>query len=456
MYEKIDAALAALQPAMVDTLAKWIRIPSEKLPPVADAPFGQPLREMLTVALQDAQSLGMRTHDFEGYIGEAEMGEGDETMGILAHLDIVPAGDGWQVDPFGALIEDGKMYGRGTSDDKGPAVAALYAMKAILDAGIPLNKKVRLILGCDEESGWDDIRHYKTQRQMPDFGFSPDGMYPLINTEKGILQVALEGEMTPGGSLTVYQATAGQRPNVIPGEATAEIAAQDFAALQAKLAATGLDVSAEPLGEGRAKLISLGTAGHAAFPEGGKNAAVQLLLALKALGAGGAIARLGEGVGMDASGAGLGVAGRDDVSGALTMNLGILRIEDGRLTAMLDIRHPVLMGAEAITKMIDLKLTGTGVHARIEHAKAPLHVPADHPLVSALLDVYREETGDAAGPIAIGGGTYSRSMENCVAFGASFPGTPDLAHQAGENIPLSELFLNARIFAHAIARLAGA
>lgn len=455
MFEKLNAAVEALRADAVETLAAWIRIPSEKLPPEPGAPFGKPAREALDRALADAERLGLKTRNFDGYIGDAEMGEGEETMGILAHLDVVPAGDGWQIDPFGALIEDGKMYGRGASDDKGPAVAALFAMKAVLDAGYKPTKRVRLILGCDEESGWADIRHYQEHAQMPDFGFSPDAAYPVINTEKGILHLRLTAKCD---CASVRKIAAGERPNVIPGLAVAEIACADFEALQAKVAAiaeeTGFDLSLEPMEEGFAKLISEGVPGHASMPQHGKNAAGRLLVALNRLGACGSVAKLAETIGDTCDGKGLGVDGFDAISGALTLNLGILKCEDGLLSATIDIRHPVLMSGAMIARIINLRLADAGFSLEVLEAKAPLHVPADTKIVRSLLEVYHEATGKDAYAFAIGGGTYSRSMDNCVAFGCTFPGGEDLAHQAGEYINLDEFVLNIGIFARAIVALA--
>jgi len=456
----LDQAVESLRPQVIETLKRWIRIPSEKLPPEPGAPFGKPLQQMLAAALSDAETLGFRTRDFDGYIGDAEIGSGDETMGILVHLDVVPAGDGWAMDPFGGEVRGDKLYGRGSGDNKGPAVAAMHAMKAVQDAGIPLKKKVRLILGCDEESGWADIRHYQSKVAMPDFGFSPDAVFPIINTEKGILQLTLSAALAPddGALIPVYSILAGERPNVIPGVAKAEIGCKDFDALARSLAETGLEVTAEKLPNGRALLTSTGIQGHAAKPGDGKNAAGQLLLALSAIKAGGGssaiINRLADCIGVAYDGAGLGVSGSDAISGPLTLNLGVLRIEGGRLHAMLDMRHPVLMSAEMITKIIGMRLKDVGISVEIAQQKAPLHVPEDSFIVQSLLSVYHQLTGREPYAIAIGGGTYSRSMDNCVAFGSTFPGGQDLAHQVDECISIDSLMLSARIFAHAIVALA--
>ncbi len=460
MQNQLDLAVEALRDDVVGTLRRWIRIPSVKAAPLPGAPFGAAVRDALNEALGDAKRLGCRVRDFDGYIGDAEIGEGPETMGMLAHLDVVPAGDGWAVDPFGADIAEGKLYGRGTTDDKGPAVAALFAMRALLDAGYTPKKKIRLILGCDEESGWDDIRHYKQHEKMPDFGFSPDAEYPVINTEKGIEQIRLSAEIAgeAGAAVPVYSARAGERANVIPGLATAEIGCADVPALNAALRATGLSVTAEALPGDRALLTSVGVAGHAAMPSLGKNAAGQLLLALDAIGAGGGsrafIECLARGIGLDYTGKGLGVDGADAISGPLTMNLGILRIENGRAEAVIDIRHPVLMHHEMIAKIIGMRVREAGVAVEVVGYKAPLHVPAESWIVRELLSVYQAQTGLPAYTIAMGGGTYARSMDNCVAFGVNFPGEEELAHQAGEHIGIDKLMLNVRIFAHALARLA--
>ena len=459
--EKLDRAVEALRPQVVDMLQKWIRIPSEKQPAQGEARFGLPLKTMLDTALSDAQALGFRTRNFDYYAGDVEMGEGEEVMGIVAHLDVVPAGDGWKHDPFGAEMEGGTVYGRGTTDDKGPAIAGLMAMKAVMDAGVPLSRRVRLILGCDEECGMQDMEYYREHADLPDFGFSPDADYPVINTEKGICAIELSAKFSgeDGAEYPVYSVTAGERRNVMPGVAYAEIGCGDVAALNEKLRATGLSVAAEPLENGRVHLVSTGVTGHAAFPEHSKNAAGQLLMALAAIGAGSgsraAIARLAETIGTTYDGAGLGVDVKDSISGPLTLNLGILRITPEGMTATLDIRYPVLASAKRIAGIIGMRLKEAGVSAELVSDSEPMHVPADSFIVRELLQVYHEITGKESYPVAIGGGTYSREMNNTVAFGCNFPGETDLAHQAEEYTTIDKMMLNIRIFAHAIAALAG-
>ncbi|MCL2867290.1 MAG: Sapep family Mn(2+)-dependent dipeptidase [Clostridia bacterium] len=381
------------------------------------------------------------------------MGEGEETFGILCHADIVPAGDGWDRDPFGAQLDGGRVYGRGASDNKGPAAAALFAMKAVKDAGIQLNKKVRLIIGCDEESGMECMAYYKRHADLPRTGFSPDAAFPLINTEKGLLQLDLRAPASQDGR-KVLSLHVGERRNVIPGiaQALVEGGQEVIACVQAVARATGFDLTAwEEAGAVRVKAV--GAAGHAAFPQGAKNAIGRLLICLKALGVTGPLEALADKVGTGYDGKALGCDVQDGLSDALTLNLGILRADDTGIFATFDIRYPVMASHTAIQSAIRLALPLFDV-TESSH-KAPHHVPESSELVQSLLRAYSEETGRPGGVMAIGGGTYARCLEQGVAFGASFPEDEEVAHQANEYADIRGLMTNVRIFANAIIRLAG-
>ena len=192
MKEQVIARLNAMEAELADMLTRWINIPSVKDEPAPGAPFGAEVRRMLDVAVADARAMGFAVREFDGYACDITLGEAEEKVAVLGHLDVVPAGDGWSVDPFGAVREGDKIIGRGTSDDKGPSLAALFAMKAIKDAGVELKKSIRLILGCDEESGWEDMAYYAAHADMPEVGFSPDSAFPIINTEKAMLHMVLK------------------------------------------------------------------------------------------------------------------------------------------------------------------------------------------------------------------------------------------------------------------------
>lgn len=455
MDAKLNAIIESMHDEMIDTLQKWIRVPSVKGEAAPGAPFGKEVRSMLDMALADCEQMGFKTQNFDGYIAHADLGEGsdEDALAILAHLDVVPEGDGWKYPPYGAVIENGRMYGRGTSDDKGPAVAALYAMKAVKDAGIPLRRKVRLILGCDEESGWEDIAHYNKVATMPRMGFSPDASYPIINIEKGICRLELHGVLSNEG-LQVIAFNNGERPNVIPGRASALVVGDAATVAQAEAAAKKLDIPAEvQLTDKGVSITVTGISGHAAYPETARNANGEMLLLLRELGVQGDLCLLADKIGLDYKGEGLEISVSDGISGYLTCNLGIIRADEGGVYATLDIRYPVMTNPDMIIKNVSASLPGMRVEAM--EVKEPHHVPAGSELVQNLLDAYHEVTGYERKCLYTGGGTYARSLQEGVAFGASFPQDEDLAHQANEYADIEGLYKNIKIFALAIVKLAG-
>lgn len=455
MDAKLNAIIESMHDEMIDTLQKWIRVPSVKGEAAPGAPFGKEVRSMLDMALADCEQMGFKTQNFDGYIAHADLGEGsdEDALAILAHLDVVPEGDGWKYPPYGAVIENGRMYGRGTSDDKGPAVAALYAMKAVKDAGIPLRRKVRLILGCDEESGWEDIAHYNKVATMPRMGFSPDASYPIINIEKGICRLELHGVLSNEG-LQVIAFNNGERPNVIPGRASALVVGDAATVAQAEAAAKKLDIPAEvQLTDKGVSITVTGISGHAAYPETARNANGEMLLLLRELGVQGDLRLLADKIGLDYKGEGLEISVSDGISGYLTCNLGIIRAGEGGVYATLDIRYPVMTNPDMIIKNVSASLPDMRVDAM--EVKEPHHVPAGSELVQKLLDAYHEVTGYERKCLYTGGGTYARSLQEGVAFGASFPQDEDLAHQANEYADIEGLYKNIKIFALAIVKLAG-
>ena len=454
LYDLIDS----YADAFAAHLTRWIQVPSVKDETGATvapgAPFGAEVRKMYDMAQADCEAEGFVTRGFEGYALDAALpGESEEAIAVLGHLDVVPAGDGWPMDPFAAVRVGDRIYGRGTSDDKGPSLCALYAMKAIREAGVPLKKSIRLILGCDEESGWEDMAYYAEHVGMPDVGFSPDASFPLINTEKAMIHLALTAPVSAEG-LQVKQMFTGERTNVIPGESKALLAGGEE--LAAKVAAyaekTGLPYTAEVTADG-VWVTAEGIPGHSAYPEGRRNAIGMMLLLLKELGVKGAFAALADKVGMESNGMSLGCAYEDAVSGHLTCNMGILHLEKGEIFCTLDMRVPITADLDKLTANAIAALPGfTVAHAS---QKEPHHVPAESELVTNLLAAYHEETGLPAEPQFTGGGTYAKVLKQGVAFGASFPDDEDLAHQAGEYVDLPKMITATKIYANALVRLAG-
>ncbi|MDD4080464.1 MAG: Sapep family Mn(2+)-dependent dipeptidase [Eubacteriales bacterium] len=440
---------------MTETLREWIKIPSLKADPAPGAPFGPELARMLEAALASCRALGFKTRNVDGYVGEAWMGEGsdEDALAILAHVDVVPVGDGWTREPFGGTVEGSTMYGRGTSDDKGPLAAALYAMYAVKEAGVPLKRKVKLIIGCDEESGWEDIAYYKTVATLPRSGFSPDATYPVINIEKGGCHYNLTGSLSQEG-LRILSFSVGERFNVIPGSATALVEGDESMIARAEAISRQYGWPVKASMEGNAvRLTATGINGHAAHPSIARNAIGQMLITLRDLGAQGAIRELADKIGTQYLGEGLGIKAEDAISGELTCNMGIIRVEDGQVSCTLDIRTPLLVDGSRLRKIIQDHLEGITVEEL--SLRTPHYVPLSSELVQGLLEAYHEVTGREKKAIAIGGGTYARSLKEGVAFGATFPEDPDVAHQADEYVNLDSLMRSTEIFASAIIRLAG-
>ena len=451
----LEQILESMQEPMIRTLRDWIRVPSLKSDAKPGAPFGEALGKMLDTALASCAELGFEVKNYDGYAGDAQMGEGsdEDALAILAHVDVVPAGDGWTREPFGAQLEGDLLYGRGAGDDKGPLVAALYAMTAVKQSGIPLKRKVKLIIGCDEESGMEDIQYYKQVTTIPRTGFSPDASYPVINLEKGVCGLHLSAPVSTEG-LRILSLDVGERPNVIPGAASALVeGGRELIPMVEELSGK-FGWPAEAIEEdGRIRVRTTGINGHAAYPEIARNAIGQLLILLKALGAKGPLALLADTVGVQYYGEGLGIQSQDKASGPLTCNMGILRVQNEQLFATLDIRYPLLVSGERLSGIVQAHLKG--IQVKQVTLKKPHYVPESSELVQGLLEAYHQVTGREKKTLSTGGGTYARLLEEGVAFGASFPEEPDLAHQADERISVSSLTQSMRIFAHAIVRLAG-
>ena len=452
MQATINALLDSWKDDYAAMLNRWLSVPSLKADPLPDAPFGREVRRMLDMAMKDASDMGFACRIFDGYAGDVTLkGQTGEELAVLAHLDVVPAGDGWKTDPFVPTRIGDRIYARGTGDDKGPALCALFAMKAIRQSGVPLRRSIRLILGCDEESGWEDMAYYTAHTDMPEIGFSPDATFPLINTEKGMLAIRAHAKVAKTG-LQVKQLMTGERTNVIPGESVCvveggEEIAKKVAAYAEK---TGLPYAAEVTQEG-VKITATGIPGHSAYPEGCRNAIGMMLLILRDLGVEGPIRTLADVYGGEHDGKTLGIACEDSVSGPLTCNIGILHLVGDEIHCTFDNRVPIEADLEALRDTLIAHIPDFTIDS--VKLTAPHHVPADSELVQSLLAAYTEESGLSGEPESTGGGTYAKVLKQGVAFGAGFPGDEDLAHQANEYVELDKMILSAKIYANALLRL---
>ncbi|MDL2236097.1 Sapep family Mn(2+)-dependent dipeptidase [Christensenellaceae bacterium OttesenSCG-928-L17] len=454
LEQRLTAAIDEMLPAQMASLKELIRFESVKQPPKNGMPFGEEMQRALSYTLALCETFGLQTRDLEGYVGVAEHGSGKETLGILAHLDVVPAGDGWSIGPFSGEIKDGRLYGRGALDDKGPLLSAVYALAAIIRLEIPLSHKVQLIFGCDEESGWACMDRFKRTEPMPDIAFSPDAEYPLVYSERAIVQATFRAR-THGSKLSIHS---GERANVVPGTAYA-IVPKDIA-VPASFASPGEGFTIEVLPEADGTRIAVtGFSAHASMPEKGKNA-LQCLLALlcelplpchdKLI-----VRTLHNAFLMDMHGETLGVDTLDH-SGRLTLNIGMLHFDGEHADITVDARSPETLLPEVLLSTISSALNPAGFVLHNSRIQGGHFVPEESPLVQRLMQVYRAQTGDhESQPLAIGGGTYARAIPMAVAFGCEFPDEEALVHMPNEYIPLNDIKRNTYIMADAILALAG-
>ncbi len=433
------------QEAVVKAIQDLVAIPSVLDEEATDTPFGEAIQTALEHTLKLTEQLGFETYlDPAGYYGYAEIGQGDETLAILCHLDVVPAGDldKWVSPPFEAVIRDDHLYGRGVQDDKGPSMLVLYAVRALMDAGVTFTKKIRFIFGTDEETLWRCMNRYNQLEQPAAMGFAPDSSFPLTYAEKGLLQAKLLG---PGQTDLALEA--GQAYNVVPAQAS--YAGADRQDLAAELDQLGFPYEMDP-----EKLTVLGKAIHAKDAAKGVNAIIRLAKALQAVHPHPALAFLAEKVGEDGTGQGLFGIIEDEPSGRLSFNVAGLTMNPDKTEIRLDIRIPVLADKEKLVEELTELASSYGLTYQEYDYLAPLYVPIDGQLVSTLMQVYQDKTGDLTPAKSSGGATFARTMDNCVAFGACFPTTPQTEHQENECAPLVDLYRAMDIYAEAIYRLA--
>ncbi len=450
--ESVHSYLEAHQSELIRAMQESIAFRSVRDEPAPNAPFGSEIRACLDHALKLAEGMGFATKDLDGYAGCVDYGEGEELLGVLAHLDVVPEGSGWSYPPYGGEIHDGKLYGRGVVDDKGPAIITLFSLKAIKEAGLPMKRRVRLILGCDEECGMGCLDHYCKVEEIPTMSFSPDAEYPLVNSEKN--SFVAEYACAYASSVTM---TAGERHNVVPGECDATVALP-LSAIPA-YSREGYTLTAQQIDEGHTALHMVGLASHASLPEGGRNAVCAMLELLSALPLPEADAKvvktLWESLGLEVHGESFGLD-RSDASGRLTLCAGgVLRWDEKGISRLsIDIRAPISLGGEEIFSSLNAKLNAGGIAAGEYGFSQGYCIPRESELVSKLLGVYEKYTGEKAEPLAIGGGTYARHLPNAVAFGPEIPGHPAYIHMPDEYITLEDMMFNVHILAEAIMDLA--
>lgn len=457
----LDFSFEPYRQEMLDTLKNFIKIESVRSESQPNMPYGKGIFEALMFVQSTAERMDFECVNMFGQMAYVDFGFGDEMLGVLMHVDVVPGGDGWTMGAFEGIEKDGRIYGRGAIDNKGPAVAALYALKAIKDNCVQLGKTVRLLFGTDEETTWQDMDFYKKHGgRAPDIAFSPDGEYPIINTEKGALHFELIKDCgkTASEGIKVISFESGRASNVIPNKAECVISAP-FEIIRKSVEGYGCPAGAvfacEDMAHGNVRIIAAGKSAHGSKPETGINAAMSLItyLGTLPLAAGEierAVYKLSEKLGLNYYGEGLGLDVSDH-SGRLTFSTGYVSIKDGVLHTKMDIRYPVSYTLEWLDDLLAKHFSGFTV--RHIHALPAHYVSEDSLLVTTLKEAYTEITGEEAYCISIGGATYARAFDNAVTFGPLFPGKPNVEHGPDEYIEIDTLMKNAQIIANAIIKL---
>jgi succinyl-diaminopimelate desuccinylase len=438
-------------------------------------PFGKGPAEALSFTLCQGEKLGFTPLNDDWYGGHLEYGSGKPICGIPAHLDVVPAGSGWSFDPYSGEIEDGFMTGRGTTDDKGPLVASLFAMKALKDMGYEPEGSIRLILGCDEENDWVGMKHYIENVGPADYGFTPDGDFPVVNGEKGIATFDLVKKLreTRSKGLELRSLEGGSAHNMVAEGCRALLNSSDDRAydeIRSEFDAfkeefkdiNGIKPTFGIKGSGKSLEISIrGKSSHAANPSKGLNAISLMMNFLGRLNFASedlndTISFYNKHIGFNIYGENIGCSFEDEESGKLTWNVGLVSFDKKSISFNVDVRYPVTTNREDIIRSIREFTDEYDIGIVIKSDQKPIYFDPESESISLLMDIYRAHTGDMeSGPIVMGGGTYARAMKNFVAFGGAFPGDPDLMHQKDEKISLDRLMTMTKIYAEAILRMTG-
>jgi len=433
-------------------------------------------KKVLAFYLDLGRQMGFTTRNVEDLGGIIEFGEGEKTIGIIVHLDTVPEGIGWNFPPFAGQIQDGRIYGRGAIDDKGPALAALYALKACKDCGLELQSKIRIIIGIDEESTWHTTPQLLKKIEEPDFSFVPDSKFPIVIAEKGLVWLEIQKDLqqntvNKNGGLKIQILQGGSESlNIVPDYCEASLqlnpdpAGQNLKQLlEDKLKEytrqTGSDIVLKP-SSATLKLISRGKSAHAFSCNEGRNAISQLILFLNQLDLEQPqkefIETYSRYIGLENFGESLGLQMEDNLTGKLTVSPGYLNLDDKQATLKIDLRFPAGERLETIKPKIEKAFAVFNGRLTILDSLQSLSFPEDDDNIQKLLQVYKDYSGDTqAKPLGMGGTTFAKAFQRAVAFGPTFPGMAKVEHQPDEYMEIDHLVRCTEIYARAIQALAG-
>lgn len=450
---------------IINSTCETINIPSVFSDTDGDLyPFGKNTVATLEYVLDLGKSFGFRTKNIENKCGYIEFGEGEKMLGIVGHLDVVPASenDNWNSSPFKATIEDNKIYGRGAIDDKGPVVAALYAMKAVAD-NYKLDKRVRLILGLNEENDWKCIERYKQTEEIPTISFSPDANFPCVYAEKTIETIYLNQKYEKNDLLYIENiSTNNNAINVVPKyceivlKYNNKIKETILSTISNIISKYTYNINIQDLGNNSVKLISVGISAHAARPHLGNNSISKLIIVVNELFEYYNIKidilnYFVNYISDDFTGEKLGINFEDE-SGPLTLNTAQFILENSTLSIGFNLRIPVTIDYNEIEKHFN-KYIYNDMYLTVKRIQKPLYINKENKLVATLCSIFNDYSNSNVEPVAIGGGTYARAFDNCISFGPKMPNAPDLCHQTNEYISIENLLFCAKVYAQAILDL---
>ncbi len=469
MYrEKIDAYIDSKKDEMIEDLKTLVRIDSQRGRAKEGKPFGDGPAKVVAAAEGLMKQYGLQTTNYDNYVVTGDFGTQEKALDILVHLDVVPVTEDWTVtEPFQPKVVDGRIYGRGTADDKGPAIAALYALRAIRELGLPMKKSVRLILGSDEECGSGDLEYYYAKEQEAPYTFTPDADFPLINIEKGSFKGEFSADFpAEDAKAYVVSFTSGDKVNVVPARATLVVAGVEAAVVEeaaARVTAqTNVAFITESQADGTVKVSARGVAAHASTPAEGKNAltaTLRLITALPLDATKGLTALLGLEALFpyeDTCGKQAGIDRENEESGALTLCFSIMDYTPEHLHAIFDARLPIGCTKENTSYPVKEALAQYGITLDNDELREPHCVPGDSWFVQTLLGSYERYFGKKGKALSTGGGTYVHELERGVAFGCMVPEVDNHMHGDDEFMEIEMLLRSAKIFADAILKICNA
>ncbi|NLD20212.1 MAG: dipeptidase PepV [Clostridiales bacterium] len=469
LITSVNSKIEENKTEMISSLSKLISIPSVAAKRKGSMPFGENVDRAYRCMLEMAESQGFSIFDADGYGGHIDYaGREPEIVGIVGHLDVVPEGDGWDFEPYGAEVIDGYICGRGTMDDKGPVIASFYAMKALKECGYEPKRTIRMILGLDEETNWQGMDYYLSEvGQLPEFGFTPDGDFPAIHGEMGILvfDIAKKFSQSSAKGLELSSLNGGTAANSVADYARAVLhnsAGEGYENVKKSVSdfrgAKGCKINCKGIGKSF-EITVQGISAHGSKPEQGLNAISIIMEFLEQFNfvnedANDFIDFYNNCIGYHLHGENMGCDFADDVSGRLVFNVGKISLDKKAAQLTINVRYPVTMDDEAVYDGIMSILNHYELGIVKGKHQQPIYIPEDDQIICTLMDIYKKHTKDTESkPLVIGGGTYARAIKSTVAFGARFPEQPELGHQKNEKISVDNMVKLAKIYAEAIYRL---